>query len=329
MKLTSVLIIGSAFTLAACSGGGYTDNTQPPPAQNEAIIEAANAMMIAGIAADAALETGELGGLTDLTGATASTRGGVNKAAPMAAASKVVQVTLGGGAINYIPFGPETAPCAVSGFVTIFGDIADPITFSAGDVINVDSDMCDDGTGSVVDGLLEMTITNFEGDLFSSAFLFGVDLVVTDFTVMEEGETNTASGDISTTVDTRAPPMVAGSVSGDSFAVTGMDSTESIREFLTTYTEDSSIFPLAWTNNSSGIVDSTDLEGFVTYSTPLTFQGSGEDNPNIGELLVAGSDGATLLMVTIDNIFVDIFADYNGDGEIDEILSTTWADLEL
>jgi hypothetical protein len=314
MKLTNFLIIGSASALglAACSSGGNSDNTQPlppPPAQSAAVIDAGNAMMIAGVAAEAALETGELGGLTDLTGATASALGGVNKADTMAAATKVVQDTLGGAAINYIPFGPETAFCAVSGTVTTSGDIADPTTFSTGDVIAVDSDMCNDGTGSVVDGLLEMTITNFDGDLVTSEFLFGVDLVVTDFMVTEEGESNTANGDISTTIDTRTPPVAVGSVFGDSFVVAGMGSTESIRDFLTTYTEDSSVFPIAWTNSSMGEVDSSDFEGFVTYSTPATLQGFGEEYPSIGELLVTGSNGATLHLVTTDNVFVEIFAD--------------------
>ena len=93
-------------------------------------------------------------------------------------------------------------------------------------MIAVDSDMCDDGTGSVVDGLLEMTIANFEGTLVTSEFLFG------------------------------------------------------------------------------------------------------EEYPSIGELLVTGSNGATLHLVTTDNVFVEIFADYDGDGEVDETLSMTWVELE-
>ena len=332
MKSTNILIIGlaSAFGLAACSSGGSSDNAPPPPppTQTAAVIDAGNAMMIAGVAAEAALETGELGGLTDLIGATASAPGGLNKADPMAAATKVVQSTLGGAAINYIPFGPETSFCAVSGTVTISGDIADPTTFSAGDKINVDSDMCNDGTGSVVDGLLEMTIAIFEGDLVNSQFLFGVDLVVTEFMVTEGGESNTANGDISTTIDTRTPPVAVGSVFGDSFVVAGMGSTESIRDFLTTYTQDSSVFPMAWTNSSMGEVDSTDFDGFVTYTTPVTFQGFGDEYPSIGELVVTGSNGATLHLVTTDNVFVEIFADYDGDGVVDETLSMTWVELE-
>jgi len=330
MKLTNVLIIGSASALglAACSSGGNGDNTQLPPTQTAAAIDAGNAMMIAGIAADAALETGELGGLTDLTGATASAPGGINKADTIASAAKVVQTTLGGAAINYIPLGPETVSCEGGGSVTISGDIADPTTFSAGDVINVDSDMCDDGIGSVVDGLLEMTIAEFTGDLITSEFLFGVDLVVTDFMVTESGETEMANGDISTTIDTRMPPVAVGSVFGNRFIVEGMSSTESIRDFGTTYTEDSSIFPVAWTSNSMGKVDSTDFEGFVTYETPVTFQGFGESYPYIGELLVTGLDGSTLRLVTTDDVFVEIFADYDGDGEIDEVLSMTWVELE-
>jgi len=263
-------------------------------------------------------------------------QGGVSKSGPIAAAAKIAQNTLGGGVIVYVPIPSETLPCAVSGSVTVSMTLASLTTFTAGDVITVDSDKCDEGNGQVVDGLLKMTIKSFEGDIFTSEFLFGVDLILTDFMVTENGETATANGDVGTTIDTRTPPVAEGSVFGDNFTVSEMGITESITNFSTIYTEDSSTFPVSWTNNSMGTVDSSDFTGAVRYETPVTFQGSGENYPYTGQLLVTGANNGTLLLVVVDDgvtqVEVDydvrIEADYDGDGTIDETLYMTWIELE-
>ena len=47
-----------------------------------------------------------------------------------------------------------------------------------------------------------------------------------------------------------------------------------------------------------------------------------------GELLVTGANNATLRLIAIDDVNIQIEADYNGDGIIDEIMNTTWGELE-
>ena len=60
----------------------------------------------------------------------------------------------------------------------------------------------------------------------------------------------------------------------------------------------------------------------------ITFAGSGENFPGTGHLLVTGADNATLLLRTIDDVNVEIDADYDGDGAVDETLFLTWVELE-
>ena len=327
MKLTSALILSaiSIAGLAAC-GGSSNPNNQPPVL---ALLkfDSTNAIAAAGVASEAALESADIGGVTDFTDPTPTAEAGVDKSGPVFAATSLAQETLGA-SVSFIPVPATTSPCAVSGSVTVSGDLADLATFTAGDVITVDSDMCDDGTGQVVDGLLEMEITSFEGDILTSEFLFGVELALTDFMVTESNETTTANGNVGTTIDTRTPPIVEGSVFGDRFSVTGMGITETIINFSTIYTEDSSAFPVGWTTDSIGTVDSSEIAGAITYETMVEFEGSGEGYPYTGELLVTGADNSTLYLITIDDTNVQIDADYDGDGIIDETLNLTWVELE-
>ena len=333
MKLTQILIVASisVIGLAACGGSG-SDANNPPPVLTMATFDSGNATMITATAAEAALESVEIGSLTDLTGPTAALQGGVNKADSLSAAVKIAQGALG--AVNFVPVS-ETTMCAINGSVKVTIDLAIPTTIAEGDTITIESTMCEDVVGEIVDGLLVMTITDIAGDIFSDAFLFGVDLVVTSLKVTASGETTTANGDIGTTIDTRTPPVIEGSVFGEEFTVSGMGKTESIMDFSTIYTEDTSTFPVSWTNNSMGRVSSSEFTGPVNYETPVTFLGSGENYPHTGELLVTGADNATLRLIVVDDgvtqvepdYDVIIEADYDGINGVDETLFLTWAEL--
>jgi hypothetical protein len=328
MKPSNYLLISAValFGLAACGGGGGSGGTPTPDPVTLVTVNSGNATQVTAAAAGAAFGSVEIGGLVEIVGSNGTEQGGLTKQIAKTAATKVAQVTLS--SFKFIPLGPETSPCVVSGSVTVSGDIADPFTFTAGDVINIDSDMCDDDLGEIIDGLLEMTISSFDGDILTSEFLFGVDLVVTDFMVITPNVTSTANGDVGTTIDTRTPPVAEGSIFGDSFVVSQMGETQSMTNFSTIYTEDSSTFPISWTNNSIGTADSSEFSGSVSYETPMTFEGSGENFAHTGRLLTTGANGATLLLRTIDDVNVEIDADYDGDGTVDETFVLTWSELQ-
>lgn len=326
MKLIHTLVIASIAIVGLSACGGGSDGGSTPTPLTLVTLDSGNATMVAGTASTAVFGTAEIGGLTDLTGSTSNAQGGVTKRDASAVAAKAAQGTLSN--VRFALFSADTSFCVVSGSVTVLSDLASPFTFTAGDFISADFDMCDDGEGETIDGMLEMTITSFEGDVLTSEFLFGVDLLMTEFMVITLTDTMMADGDIGTTVDTRTPPIVEGSIFGDSFVISGMGVTETISMFSTLYTEDSSTFPVSWTNNSMGTVDSSEVSGAVRYETPLAFEGSGANYPHTGQLLVTGAKGATLLLRTIDDVNIEIDADYDGDGSVDETLVLTWAELE-
>ena len=323
MKLTLFLIVASfsVIGLSACGGGSGGNGEKKAP------ITPDNAIPIVEVVASVASGFDEFVGFIDLTGT--NVRSDVSNPDALAIATKVGLRRLDSAVVKSIQIEKETLPCAVSGSVTIWGNIADPNTLTAGDVINFDSDKCDDGTGEIVDGLLAMTIVSIEGDIDTSEFLLGVEMIFTNLTVTESGESTALNGDIGVTLDMLTPAMAEIVVSGDSLTGSYMGKTRTISNFSNTYTEDSSEFPVVWTHTSNGTVgDSSEFAGTVSYETPVKFEGSGENYPHTGELLVTGANNATLRLITIDDINIRIDADYNGDEIVDKTWNKTWVELE-
>jgi len=315
------------LTLGACGGGGSGGTTTaitPPVAA--AVINSANAETVAGRSADVALQSGGLGGFIELTALTATSPGGVSKLGALQTASPTLKSAVSSGVISQVPFGPVTEPCAVSGSLTISGDvdISNPDTLTAGDFFNFDWNVCDDGQGQVIDGLLEYSITSFEGDTTTGQMLLGITLTMTAFQVTEGANISSADGDISLTLDSRTPPLYLATMSGSTFTVSNNGITETLSNFSTAVTENASVFPSSYTTDAMGTTTSTMFDGSVTYDTEVPFESSGEAYPYTGELLVTGANNATLRLIALDEANVRIEADYDGDTAVDETIDTTW-----
>lgn len=323
VKSTRFLIITflSVIAISACGGGGSSS-----PVDTSATIDSDNATRVVKATASVAMGFDEFADFVDLS--ESNLLSDTNNADALAFAAKVGLSRLGGGAVSYLLIEKETLPCAVSGSVTVWGNIAAPDTLTAGDVINVDSDMCDDGDDEIIDGLLAMKIVSFQGDIYTSDFLLGVDMIFANFMVTESGESTALNGDIGVTLDMRTPAMAKIDVFGDSFTISGMGKTQSISDFSNSYTEDSSEFPSVWTYNGKGTVGCSEFVGTVSYLTPANFEALGENYPHTGQLLVTGANNATLRLIAIDATYIQIDADYDGDEIIDQTLNMTWAELE-
>jgi hypothetical protein len=114
---------------------------------------------------------------------------------------------------------------------------------------------------------------------------------------------------------------------GTTLMVDNGSSTETLTDFSSTVTEDTSMFPANFTTEATGRVSSTQFEGVVSYATPLAFQATGDGFPYEGEMLVFGTNNASIRIMAIDEVNVRIEADFNGDGAADATIETTWAAL--
>ena len=309
-----------AVLLAACGGGG--GGSAPPGPEPTGTINTGSALAVAGRAVDIALQSGDFGGITEFVGLTVASG---KRSADLGGAT--VSKPSAPGTWSAIPVGPEITECEVRGTLTVSGDIASPLTVTAGDFLDYEWSDCDNGLDQTIDGLIRMTFTEFDGDLLAGRILLGVSLTVEDFLVSHNAEFRLSNGDLSLTIDSRTQPETTIETLGSTLTVQRNMSTETLTDFTSSITEDTSMFPSNFTTDVTGTVSSTLFTGFVGYNMPTPFESSGDGFPYTGEMLVFGSSGARLRIIAIDDKTVRIEADYNGDGASDATIETSWEAL--
>lgn len=309
----------SLLALSACGGGSGGGGGAPTPV-TAAIIDSNNVQAVASSSANAALQSGAFGGVLGSSGLTATNSRGLAKLY----VGQHAKVLGPGVAISQVPIGPEVTPCNVDGSLTLSGEVANPLTISPDDFVQLVWAACDDGLGQIIDGLLRMTFTSFEGDPLTGAFLVGMTTTIDNFQVTEGSNVNSVDGDVSVSLDTRTPPIATATTSGNMLTVSVNGNTDTLSNFSSTVTEDMSMMPSLFTLDSMGTITSTRFDGSTNYETPVPFQSIGDAYPFTGELLVTGANNATLRLIALDDVNVRIEADYDGDGAVDETIDTTW-----
>ena len=318
----NALAIAVAMTVAACGGssdgGGLAGPVSP---QSDLSIDSGNGQDVARASFLAATRSIDLAGLVGNSGVVAGSGAGISKPAAPGTIAKPVRV-----AISSVPFGPETLPCDVSGSITVSGDLANPTTLSAGDVINIDADNCDDGLGEVIDGEINFSVDAFNGDIFSSLYDMTMSMDISNFQVTTTADVVMSNGDTTVRLNTLTTPAVSASVSGLSLTIDSNSSLESLTNYASNQTIDGGVTPSPFTMDSSGTLDTSQLTGVVNYSTPVVFQGFDSDYPSSGELLVSGANSSARL-IAVDNVNVRVEIDIDGDGMVDDTIDTTWDEL--
>jgi hypothetical protein len=322
MKSTRLIVLGSALTIAACGGGDvFTPIDEPTGA---ARIDGANAQTAARVSYEAAVASGDLAGVGGDAGLSGSAPDGPSKAVVSGSPGNVLMT-----AVSLVPFGPDVYPCgqsAADGSITISGNLANPPTLTPGDTFRIEYDLCDEGFGEVIDGVVDLTVTDFAGDLLAGSYLLAMDAELTDLQVASIENTVTSNGDAAITLDTRAAPFIAAGVSGTSMTMDANTSSETLSNYSSDQTFDGNLDPAEYTLAAAGRLDSTQLPGVVNYSTGPNFAGFEASYPNTGELLVQG-DASSVRLIAVDSTNVRIDIDSNGDGTVDETINTTWQEL--
>lgn len=322
MRHTNYLTVMALSLLAGCGGGGDGGNTVISPDLTLSI-DSNNAMLVAKVSYESALASGDLGSLSGAGLLIGNAPSGVVKldgAIATAAKAGVTQAQ--------VPIPAETTPCAASGTVTVSGEIADPITptLSSGDFFVIDYDACDDGLGVLTDGGMRMDINSFSGDFMNELFEMTVTLTLSTFQVTSGQDVLSSHGDATVSLNTLNSPALSTSLSGNSMRIDANAMSELLTNYTSAITVDGGLVPSPYTKSASGTVDSTELSGIISYSTPVIFAGFDSDYPSSGEFLVSGA-GSSLRLIATDNVNVTIELDTNGDGTVDETIQTTWLEL--
>jgi hypothetical protein len=279
-------------------------------------------MSVSGRSVDAVIRSGSFGDITNVVGLTT-----IEAGEPANFGAQIATKPGGWHPYSQIPVGPEISTCINGGTVTVSGDIASPLTVTAGDFLDYEWDNCDDGQGQVVSGAIGMTFTNFEGNLLAGRILLEVSLDIQSFQVVEGAESSTTTGDLSLAIDSRTQPETTITTLGNSLTFVTDLATDTVSDFSTEITEDTSIFPRAFTTDATGRVSSSAFNGFVAYDTPTPFESSGGNFPYDGEMLIFGTNNSNVRIIAMDEDNVRIEADYDGDGATDATIETSWEAL--
>jgi hypothetical protein len=304
-----------AVLAAACGGGGNGSSPEPP--DDRLAITSANAPAVAGTVLQSVVAVVDLGSIVD--------------AAPVATTGPVIMGLKSAKSLGVRGFqaaiGPETLPCAVSGTVTLSGNLADPYTLSPGDSIIATFDTCDDGVGVVIDGAFDGTVVGFSGDTDLIQARLTMDVDATALSVTVDGETVTTDGGYTFTVDTLSTPVISLEVSGDSLRIASPQDTITLENFSEVQTQNLTAVPRPITFEAGGSLTSAMLGGRVEYSTPLLFEAFDDDYPYTGEMLIMGANDSSVRFVALNQTNVRLNVDPNGDGAVESTIDSLWDDM--
>jgi hypothetical protein len=326
MKRTLVFILTSILVVIGCSDSGFNgssdDNDGGVGPNTGTNITSANATTVLKVSYEAAQSSAGLGDLSGETGIIAAAPSNLAKGGGRLFASAGSMVTT-----SQVPLPDQISNCDGGGTVTISADIADLLTptLSPNDFFAVVFDMCNDNLGSVTDGRIDYVIDAFNGDFLGGFYDLTMTLTLGNFQVATAADVLTSNGDATVTLNTINAPAVSASVSGISFTVDANASSEIQTNYSSSQTLDAGISPSPYTMTASGTLDSTQLSGVVSYSTPTMFQGVDSDYPSSGQFLVTGDSSSARLTAEGVNVLIEIDAD--GDGIYEDTINTTWAEL--
>ena len=331
--------LGVAF-FAACGGGGGgggSGTVAPPAGPALAEITSQDAPAITAGATIVAADTAELAGTSGsnliLSSAATSTGDTVG------AAEIVLRLIRLHGANRQlirilVPVGPFTESCPGGGSVTFSGDLQDLTTLSEGDSITADFSNCDDGFGVVLNGGFDFTFVSFSQsvvDCFFDNICSGQDQLTVDinfrnFQVTTGTETDSADGDARLALDNTSLPLSTVTISGDSLTISKGAFSESLSAYSTTVTVDFSTG--AYTIDSNGTVEIPSLfSGSVIFATTDPLRGFFPVEPDSGSVLIEGADSATITLIVLNNVQLQLDIDLDGDGIVDDTQFTTWDEL--
>jgi hypothetical protein len=311
------LLILVTFGAVACGGGGDDSSPfVPPPPADDVSITLDNGQQVARVAYLAAAQSGDSAGLVGNAGIAAGPDEVFKATGELA---KPVQT-----AVNQVPFGPETVPCDVDGTMTVSGEIENPLTLSAGDTIRIEATDCDDGSGEIIDGVINFRVSAVSGDINGGLYELTMALEIADFQVSTGADVLLSNGTVTVTIDARQSPFVSTTVRGDSLTIDFNGGSETLLDYLISETFDGGQVPSPYTMNASGALDSSLLGGTIRDSTPAMFEGVDFEYPHTGELLVRGQDNTRVRLIAMENGAVQILIYSSGGQTPDQTIDTTW-----
>jgi hypothetical protein len=319
-----------SLVLCSCggSGGDGGDGTEPvaiDPLNAREVAE--NVVGPADFFADVADVMPDL--LTEVAEAGAPRQAGPN-ASPGAALSKLGRITL-------LLADEGTVDCADGGsYQFTVNDVPPEDVLSQGDAVSYASASCgiiEDGETITVNGAIAMAVTTASGMFPAAPYDLTVSITFQETRVNVGNNTIDINGVLTlsrSTTDGVSFETTLNVPAGSTLVATVAGPEGQLSVNLSGYTAEftSNDNTGAYTFQVSGSVSSSEIGGSVTFETITPFSGVDPDDPEAGELRITGAGGSTLAVVALNRTEVELQLDETGDGVPEEVIATTWAELD-
>lgn len=317
-RMTSLLSLASVLCgVAACGGGGggnggAAGNIAPPAQLAE--INSQSGPVIAAAVAGSMSSSENLSGLGGLAIPT-STQSTIGLEITDAFRPPIAALTIG----------PEAIDCNGGGSASFSGEVNDPLTLTPGDTLTFTYADCADGLGVVIDGSMSLTVSAVAGDINLGTFSLTLTMDLQDFQIVDNGTGGSVDGDISFTLDATSQQTITTTISSNMLTATAANQAVTISNYNVTVTIDPLLGSVSLESNAT--VTSSDFTGQISYTTtqPIIFNLT--DVPTSGQVVVNGAEGATITINIVSDTQIDLEFDYDGNGTVDEVVMTTWQDL--
>jgi len=323
MKLRVALFVVPALLLAACgdSPSPFTHQGSPvggqPPAQLLAITTN-NAGTVTALAYTAGAFSLSSVGIADSVGGSLGSGVPLKPVASGASRGRLPEL------IASAPFGPLVQGCAVSGTVSISGDLADQTALTSGDSVTLQFDSCNDGFGETLNGRFESVVNQFTpGAVNPQDYVLAASATLVNLQLDTATASIVSNGDVGVIVDYSTPEEILASADGNALTVDGGGRSDTLSNYSSSERIVLADGVLSFTLELRGTLASTTLDAPVRFSNPLPLTGLVGERPSAGELLITGSNSSVRLVVlSASNVRLDI--DNNGDGQIDISIESSW-----
>lgn len=336
MKTLSIIACAAcSLVVAACGGGGGGGGGgNPPPTAGPAMVSvsAANATAAAGAVFDAnqmLAQPGPAAGV--VTGASVSVTGKGFSLADLAR-NELLKFALGQAAGTVVATGAQivgTKICSGGGSALVtLNDNDGNANISTGDTATLVFTNCVEA-GATMNGSVGLTNVSVTGDpnMATGTLSLGSTFTLNNFSVVDGADTFTTNGAFNLTISLdQAHVNATTAISGTSLGIVRNGVNLTLTDFSATLTDNLSTD--AFTYQSKGTVNSSRLNGAVTFDTLTPFHGTGSDFPSGGVFKAVGANGTSVTLTTVDNTRVTLGIDANGDGQVDSTLDRTWAEID-
>ena len=323
---------GAALLLSAC-GGGSSGSEPTPPRAASALISAANAQEASahGYSAADALN-GHIDGSTDLVTGVSITKPSQGL---IALSLQQLYRALESRAAPQLAVGVITSrnmPCPLGGSTSLTVNLASPVVMSAGDSLSLSASNCKMDATTTLNGALALTFNAVSGmPSPTSAWSATLGATFTGFSETHGAQTSTANGDMTVRMTQAGVQDMTISATGNSLRMGTTQNGVSTEVTMKNYSYSGSVKGgVATYGVNFSMSGNLPKLGNVDYSVKTTTdfkQATTALYPSQGVMTVTAADKTSTTLTVIDSGNVSVGVDKNGDGTVDETVTTTWAAL--